>query len=124
MEELAARLHALIRRSRFKQGNVLEYADVKLDLIRRTVSRGGEEQELSTREVELLAFLITHPEEKLTRQRLLQDVWGDDFEEPSNVINVYINYLRNKLERFGKPRIIHTVRGIGYMFSDRERVES
>jgi len=118
--ELAARLRALLRRSRGPDRHVLRYADVELDLLTRTARRRDLSATLSAREVELLGFLLRHPEEVLARDRLLENVWRDEAEEDSNVVNVYVNYLRNKIERGRLPRIIHTVRGVGYVLSERE----
>jgi len=120
VDELAARLEAIVRRARSADRHKLSYADVELDLISRRVQRGETELTLSAREAELLAFLMRHPEEVLQRDRILQQVWGDEAEEDSNVLNVYINYLRNKVEGSRHSRIIHTVRGSGYMLSELE----
>ncbi len=122
--ELTARLHAILRRSRTDKRYTLSYRDTRLDLIKRKVTRQDVQATLSAREMELLAYLMRHPEEVLRRERILQEVWGDEAEDDSNVLNVYINYLRNKLERGGYPRIIHTVRGAGYILSARNPEES
>jgi len=121
VEELVARINAILRRTRSSTSNILRYEDIELDLMKRIVHRRKLEAELSIREVELLAFFLRHPQQVITRSRLLEEVWGFSSDESSNVINVYVNYLRNKLERGGLyPRVIHTVRGIGYMLSDVE----
>lgn len=120
MGELLARLRALLRRARGPDRHVLRYADVELDLLTRTARRQELCSVLSARETDLLGFLLSHPEEVLTRERLLENVWREEAEEDSNVVNVYVNYLRNKIERGRLPRIIHTVRGMGYVLSDRE----
>ncbi|MCH7813317.1 MAG: winged helix-turn-helix transcriptional regulator, partial [Planctomycetes bacterium] len=101
----------------------LHYADGVLDLLHRRVRRGDLESELSAREMDLLAYLLCHPEEVLTKERILKDVWGDDAEPDGNVLHVYANYLRNKIERGLYPRIIHTVRGVGYILSERDPEE-
>jgi len=119
-DELVARLEAIIRRTRNVDRHKLHYGDIELDLITRRVTRDDTELTLSAREAELLAFLMRHPEEVLQRDRILQQVWGDEAEEDSNVLNVYINYLRNKVDGCRHPRVIHTVRGVGYMLSDVE----
>ncbi len=116
IEELAARLDAVMRRAGPKRRHLLKYADVEVDLIRRQVTRNGIDKNLSARELDLLAFFMCHPDEPLTNERILRDVWGDDAEQDSNVLRVYANYLRNKLSH---PRIIHTVRGVGYILSER-----
>ncbi len=115
IEELAARLSAILRRTSAAERHLLKYADVELDLITRTVRRGTISTVLSVREAELLAYLLRHPEEVLHRDRILGDVWGDEAEGDSNVLNVYINYLRNKLEQGGRAKLVHTVRGKGYV---------
>lgn len=115
--ELIARLDAVLRRTRPKQRHILKYADVELDLIQRQVRRNGFEKALSARELDLLAYLMCHPEEVLSQDRILKDVWGDEAEQDSNVLRVYANYLRNKLDH---PRIIHTIRGVGYILSQRD----
>ena len=120
VEELAARLHAVLRRARAGERHVVRYADVQLDLLARTVRRNDVQATLSDREAELLAYLMRHSEEVLQRDRILEDVWGDEAEDDSNVLNVYINYLRNKIETPGSPRLIHTLRGVGYMLSDKD----
>lgn len=117
VEELAARLEAVVGRSRRQHQHVLEFADLEIDLMRRTLRRRGFVETLSSREMDLLVYLIRHAGEILERDRILEEVWGIDAEEESNVVNVYVNYLRNKLERGTHPRLIHTVRGIGYVLS-------
>jgi len=118
VEELSARIHAVLRRSRGQQAHLLRYSDVQLDLIKRVATRGDISTELSSREADLLAFFMRHPDEVLERERILEDVWGDEADDGSNVLNVYVNYLRNKLELGLYPRLIHTIRGVGYMLSD------
>ncbi len=124
IEELDARLQAVLRRSRGRDGHVLRWGDVQLDLIKRIARRGQIVTELSSREADLLAYLMRHPDEKLSREKILEDVWGDDADYGGNVLNVYVNYLRNKLERGVYPRIIHTIRGTGYMFSETDPAEA
>jgi DNA-binding response OmpR family regulator len=75
---------------------------------------------LSARETDLLAYFMSRPEEVVARERILEDVWGDEAEDDSNVVNVYVNYLRNKLERSEYSRLIHTVRGVGYVLAKDE----
>ncbi len=120
INELIARLSAVIRRSRAQARYVLSYADVELDLITRAVRRGEIRATLSAREAELLAYFLRHPEQVLPRDRILEQVWGDEAEDDSNVLNVYVNYLRNKLEAGRSPRLIHTVRGAGYVLSEKD----
>ena len=117
-EELLARVKALLRRSQEKQHEVLRYADVELDTGTRIAHRGAREIELSPTEYELLALFLRRPRQVLTREIILDRVWGIDFEGSSNVMEVYVGYLRNKLEAEGEPRLIHTVRGVGYVFKE------
>jgi two-component system response regulator MprA len=117
-EELVARVKALLRRSRQERQEVLRYADVELDTGTRVAHRGGREIELSPTEYELLALFMKRPRQVLTRDIILDRVWGMDFEGSSNVMEVYIGYLRAKLEAEGEPRLIHTVRGVGYVFKE------
>jgi len=123
IEELDARLQAVLRRAHGRDSHVLRWGPIQLDLIKRIARRGGIVTELSSREADLLAYLMRHPDEKLSRERILEDVWGDDADYGGNVLNVYVNYLRNKLERGVYPRIIHTIRGTGYMFSESDPAE-
>src|SRR5579859_5512187 len=114
-EELVARVKALLRRSQEERHEILHYADVELDTGTRVAHRGAREIELSPTEYELLALFLRRPRQVLTREIILDRVWGMDFEGSSNVMEVYIGYLRNKLEENGESRLIHTVRGVGYV---------
>lgn len=113
--ELLARVKALLRRNRSERHEILRYADVMLDTTTREVYRGKREIELSPTEYELLALFLRRPRQVLTREMILERVWGIDFEGSSNVMEVYIGYLRAKLEANGESRLIHTVRGVGYV---------
>jgi two-component system response regulator MprA len=117
-EELVARVKALLRRSQEEQYEVLRYADVELDTGTRIAHRGAREIELSPTEYELLLLFMKRPRQVLTREIILDRVWGMDFEGSSNVMEVYVGYLRTKLESKGEPRLIHTVRGVGYVFKE------
>ncbi|TME59387.1 MAG: response regulator transcription factor [Chloroflexi bacterium] len=117
-EELVARVKALLRRSQEERHEVLRYADVELDTGTRVAHRGAREIELSPTEYELLLLFMRRPRQVLTREIILDRVWGLDFEGSSNVLEVYIGYLRNKLEAEGEPRLIHTVRSVGYVFKE------
>jgi len=114
-EELVARVRSLLRRSQEERHEVLRYADVELDTGTRVARRGTREIELSPTEYELLFLFMKRPRQVLTREIILDRVWGLDFEGSSNVMEVYIGYLRTKLETGGEPRLIHTVRGVGYV---------
>ncbi len=120
IEELSARLEAVLRRYRRRGDHVLRYADVELDLLRRSLKRSELEEQLSAREVDLLAFLLNHAEEVMTKEQILKAVWGDDDQQDSNVLHVYANYLRNKMEGGRYSRLLHTVRGIGYVLAQEE----
>ncbi|WP_217546274.1 response regulator transcription factor [Streptomyces sp. GbtcB6] len=125
-EELLARVRALLRRSPRREAKtagagaepggdrVLGYADVSMDLRTRTVHRGDRALDLTKTEYALLEFLLRCPGRVLSRERILRDVWGFEFAPASNTLDVYIMYLRRKLESRGEPRLIHTVRGMGY----------
>ncbi|MFN8003918.1 MAG: winged helix-turn-helix domain-containing protein [Acidobacteriota bacterium] len=94
----------------------LQIGDLSLSLINRRVSRGGSEAQLTNKEFALLEFFMRHPDQILSRETLSEKVWEETFDTLTNVIDVYINYLRNKIDRQYEPKLIHTVRGIGYMF--------
>lgn len=117
-EELLARVKALLRRSQPERADVLRYADVELDTGTRVAHRGTREIELSPTEYELLMLFMRRPRQVLTRDIIMDRVWGLDFEGSTNVMEVYIGYLRSKLEAGGEPRLIHTVRGVGYVFKE------
>jgi two-component system response regulator MprA len=116
LDELQARVRSALRRARLRdEGQVLRAGDIVLDGGARTVATAGQSIELTRREFDLLECLLRHPGQVLDRATLLADVWGYDFLGGSNVVDVYVRYLRAKLERAGCPRLIQTVRGIGYV---------
>jgi two-component system, OmpR family, response regulator MprA len=117
-EELVARVKALLRRNQEERHDVLHFADVELDTGTRVAHRSAREIELSPTEYELLALFMKRPRQVLTREIILDRVWGLDFEGSSNVLEVYVGYLRAKLEAEGEPRLIYTVRGVGYVFKE------
>jgi two-component system response regulator MprA len=117
-EELLVRVKALLRRNQEERHEVLHYADVELDTGTRVAYRGTREIDLSPTEYELLALFLRRPRQVLTREIILDRVWGMDFEGSSNVMEVYVGYLRAKLEAEGEPRLIQTVRGVGYVFKE------
>ncbi|MET8762493.1 response regulator transcription factor [Lentzea sp. NPDC004782] len=125
LEELLARLRALLRRA--AQDNdaatqqsaaVLKFADLELDPSTRDVRRGDRSISLTRTEFALLELLLAHPRQVLTRSRILEDVWGYDFPTSGNALEVYVGYLRRKTEAEGEPRLIHTVRGVGYVLRE------
>lgn len=113
-EELLARIRAQLRHVRQAQASVLQVGDVTLDLKTRQVTRGERRLDLTTREFALLEFLMRHAGQVLTRSQILNGVWGYGFDPQSNVVDVYVGYLRGKLDRPGEESLIETVRGGGY----------
>jgi two-component system response regulator MprA len=116
-EELLARVRALLRR-RQPQTNLLRFGALSLDPAARQVWVGDRLVELSSKEFDLLELLMRHPRQVLTRETFYDRVWGYDFSGESNILEVYIRYLRSKLEAAGSPRYIQTVRGVGYALRD------
>jgi two-component system response regulator MprA len=114
LEELLARVRAMLRRASPTGDGVLRFADIELDTGTREVRRGGEKIELTRTEFNLLELFLLNPRQVLTRSIIFERVWGYDFGFASNSLDVYIGYLRRKTEAGGKPRLIHTVRGVGY----------
>jgi two-component system, OmpR family, response regulator MprA len=120
LDELLARVRALLRRGALsapaaEDDGVLTYGDLRMDTFSREVTRAGEPLELTRTEYLLLELLMVHPRQVLTREQILSEVWGFDFEPSSNSLDVYVMYLRRKTETAGRPRLIHTVRGVGYV---------
>jgi two-component system response regulator MprA len=120
LEELLARVRALLRRTADTDGGeVLSFADLQLDLGTREVRRGGRLIELTRTEFALLELFLRNPRQVLTRSIIFERVWGYDFGFASNSLDVYIGYLRRKTEAGGEPRVIHTVRGVGYALREQ-----
>jgi DNA-binding response OmpR family regulator len=117
-DELLARVRALLRRREPKEGEIFRFNDLSLNTATREVKRGDDFIDLTALEFELLEYFMRHPRQVLKRERTYEVVWGYDFGGESNVIEVYVNYLRNKLEATGKSRLIHTVRGVGYVLRE------
>ncbi|MFD4376526.1 response regulator transcription factor [Streptomyces sp. NPDC058486] len=123
LDELFARIRALLRRSSYavpsaaatEPEDVLSFEDLRMDLATREVTRGGRPVELTRTEYTLLEMFLAHPRQVLTREQILKAVWGFDFEPSSNSLDVYVMYLRRKTEAGGEPRLVHTVRGVGYV---------
>ncbi|WP_086666233.1 response regulator transcription factor [Lentzea kentuckyensis] len=124
LEELLARLRALLRRAAHdddaaqQSAAVLKFADLELDPSTRDVRRGERSISLTRTEFALLELLLAHPRQVLTRSRILEDVWGYDFPTSGNALEVYVGYLRRKTEADGEPRLLHTVRGVGYVLRE------
>jgi len=112
--ELSARLRAVLRRQRPQSANVLRVADLELDLIARVARRGGLEIELSNREFALLEFLMISSPKAVSKTAIVEHVWDQYFDSRTNVVNVYISYLRAKIDPAGLPKLLHTVRGVGF----------
>jgi two-component system response regulator MprA len=117
--ELLARIHALLRRPAVTAAHeALAFANLSLDPATRETRRGDRAFDLTTKEFDLLRFLLRHPRQVLSREQILQEVWGYDFGGEDNVLEVYIGYLRRKTEAGGEPRLIQTVRGVGYVLRE------
>ena len=118
IEELLARIRANLRRNQEEDSSSLQFADLRLDRSSREVYRSNRLIELTAKEFDLLEYLISHPRQVLTRDQILERVWGYDFMGDSNIIEVYVRYLRLKLEANQEPRLIQTVRGVGYVLRE------
>ncbi|WP_343601165.1 response regulator transcription factor [Mycobacterium sp.] len=121
LEELLARLRALLRRTRSEDSReavALTFADLTLDPLTREVTRGGRQISLTRTEFALLEMLIANARRVMSRSRILEEVWGLDFPTSGNALEVYVGYLRRKTEAEGEPRLIHTVRGVGYVLRE------
>lgn len=119
LDELLARVRALLRRTQSERAQVLSFADLVLDTSTRQASRKGRSISLTAKEYELLELFLRHPRQVLTREIIFDRVWGYDFGGESNVLDVYIRYLRQKLEENGESRLLHTVRGVGYVIREQ-----
>ena len=119
LEELLARIRALLRRATPTADGVLRFADIELDAGTREVRRDGERIDLTRTEFNLLELFMLNPRQVLTRSIIFERVWGYDFGFASNSLDVYIGYLRRKTEAGEKPRLIHTVRGVGYALREQ-----
>jgi DNA-binding response OmpR family regulator len=119
--ELLARIRALLRRPPLQAGAVLQVGDLTMDVGAREVRRGDRPIDLTPREYAVLEYLMRHPNQVLTRTQIGEHVWNFDFYHESNVIDVYIGYLRRKVTREGEAPLIHTVRGVGYRMSEESQ---
>jgi len=121
LEELLARMRALLRRRVLPDDGdsaAMTFSDLSLDPVTREVTRGDRQISLTRTEFSLLEMLIANPRRVLTRSRILEEVWGFDFPTSGNALEVYVGYLRRKTEADGEPRLIHTVRGVGYVLRE------
>lgn len=119
MGELLARVRALLRRSENQISEILTVGPLRLDPKSTYVERNGQQIELTAKEFSLMMFFMRHPNQLVTRTEILENVWDANYEGLGNVVDVYVNYLRNKLEQHGEPRVLETVRGRGYLLRDR-----
>jgi heavy metal response regulator len=113
--ELLARIRALLRREKAEKEPILRIADLTLSLVTHKVARRGKEIELTSREYSLLEYFMRNPDKVLTRTMISEHVWDYHFDSMTNVIDVYVNYLRRKIDKDFEPKLIHTIRGIGYL---------
>jgi two-component system response regulator MprA len=118
LDELLARVRALLRRTQPERAPILTFADLTLDTSTRQAIRKGRTISLTAKEYDLLELFLRHPRQVLTREMIFDRVWGYDFGGESNVLDVYIRYLRQKLEAEGEARLIHTARGVGYVLRE------
>jgi len=118
LEELLARIRAILRRTQQDRSPTLTYADLVLDTTTREAKRGDQLISLTAKEFDLLELFMRHPHQVMTREVIFDQVWGYDFGGESNVLDVYIRYLRQKLEEQGAIRLIHTIRGVGYVLRE------
>jgi DNA-binding response OmpR family regulator len=118
LAELSARLRALLRRGKPRETR-LNMADLEMDIVRRTVTRGGRRIDLRPKEYALLEYLMRNSDRPVTRSLIIEHVWDIHFDSISNVVEVHINSLRHKIDREFSPPLIHTVRGVGYMLTDK-----
>lgn len=118
LEELRARVRALLRRGKEDSPTLLKFADVTMNLLDRMVLRGAREISLTPREFSLLEYFMRNPRRVLTRTSIAEHVWDYNFDWQSNVVDVFVSVLRKKLEEKDEPRLIHTVRGVGYVLRE------
>jgi heavy metal response regulator len=119
-DELLARLRALLRRASSRQVPKMEFSGLEIDPVTRSVAREGKPIELTNKEYALLDMLMRRPGQVFTRTSLLENVWGYDFDSSSNVLDVYMNFLRKKIDQGFEKKLLHTVRGVGYVLKDEQ----
>jgi len=115
--EFLARIRALLRREKIEKEPILKLADLTLSLVTHKVLRNGKEIELTSKEYALLEYFMRNPEKVLTRTMISEHVWDYHFDSLTNVVDVYVNYLRKKIDKDFEPKLIHTIRGVGYILS-------
>lgn len=128
IEELLARVRSTLRRAqdnnRSKSKNILKFADIQLDLLSYQVHRGDRKIDLTSKEFRILEFLISNPQQVISRQRILDRVWNDDLVDNDHIVEVHVRHLRKKLEAKQEARLIQTVRGIGYILKENSELKS
>ena len=117
-DELLARLRAIIRRSTGQRSTVLQYCGISIDPVTRKVTRDGSVIDLTNKEYALLEMLMRHPGQVFTKTSIMESVWGYDFDNASNVLEVYMNFLRKKIDTNYEKKLLHTVRGVGYVLRE------
>src|SRR3989338_10481089 len=117
-EEFLARVAALLRRKNTNKSTTLRLADLELDQLKRSVTRGGKEVALTSREYALLEYLMLHSDQVVTPTMISEHVWNEDFDNFTNIVDVYINHLRNKVDKGAKKPLIHSIRGSGYTMKE------
>ncbi len=122
--ELAARIRALLRRSNLPLASTLTVADLKLDRIERRVERGGRKIDLTSKEFALLEYMMRNVGRRVTRAMIIEHVWNLSFDTSTNIVDVYVNYLRRKMDKDFSSPLIHTVRGVGYELSNHAPAQS
>ena len=118
LSELQARLRAILRRQRPQLNNVMRVGDLELDLLTRKAHRAGHEIELTNREFALLEFLVVNSPKPVSKMAIVEHVWDQHFDSQTNVVNVYVNYLRKKIDPPGLKPLLHTVRGVGFAIAE------
>jgi DNA-binding response OmpR family regulator len=118
--ELLARVRALLRRSELDRGAEIHFADLRLDPVTHKVWRAEKEIDLTAKEYALLEYLVRNPNQVLTRTMIAEHVWDYTFDSFTNIIDVYVNYLRKKIDRDAEKKLIHTVRGVGYILREED----
>jgi DNA-binding response OmpR family regulator len=122
-DELLARVRAMLRRHKDKKNTILSVGDLEMDTITREVQRGGKAIELTSKEYSILEYFLRNKNRVLTKSQIAEHVWNYDFEYNSNIVEVYVRYLRRKMDEEFENKLIHTIRGGGYVIKDREKSE-
>lgn len=118
-DELSARVRAMLRRGGEEKTTILSLADLSMDTLTRTVTRGGKEIELTSKEYALLEYFLRHPGQVFTREQIIGHIWNFDFDNDSNIVDVYVRYLRRKIDDDSATPLIHTIRGTGYTLREK-----